>query len=1152
MADVESRVVITAVNQTAGAFGAVDTSLAGMASKLGAVAIAAGGVAAVVGGAKWLSDLTGKSIEAAGHLADLAQSTGVSGETLSRYAHSAKMAGTDVDGLASGLQKLNIKIDEASTGGGAAATAFARLGVSVNDSNGKIRSTDEVLGDIADAFSEMEDGAGKTAVAVDLFGKAGATLIPFLNQGRDGLEEAARAADALGLTLSNETIAAADMTGDALDTVGAIATGLGNKIMAEVLPTVLQMTRSFTDFIVETGALDVAAQAAAGAFRVMVNAGQILYGTFEFLGKIVGATAAAIALVAQGEFKAAALALEDGFTDAGKAIEDTSKNISKTWNTTVSDVVAGVNKQAPKMRELAEATKAVKPEVDKAADAMLKLFDAIDDKIVATEREIATGRTATDVDKLRTQFLKGLENGTIAATEADQAAYEALLKRLQAANETIESDRTRLRLAGELTKAVADEAAALNKQADDVQELVAKQRQENSQIGLNKTALQELTAKRLEEKAALVDQEIENRALIGTLGGEHDALVAVRDGYITLAAEMRSGAARQAVVDAADEAKRKWEDTSKTIETSLTDALMRGFESGKGFVQNLIDSAKNLFSTLVLRPVIQAVVQPIAGGITSFLGLPGSASAAGGAGNSLGMLGNLAGFASNPAGAFAGPLASAEAAFGAGGVFGGEAITAASLGELGLVGGSGAAAGGASILGTLGAAAPYLAAALALYSLVGNAGETRGGSSYAYSASSGAQQMLGQSLDLTAGQVISAGGPSGGAIGGRSGEDQTGRAVAATVQGINDLFDTLGSTARVDAFWGKLETSGDNRGGVLAGGRLSNGRGFGETGAGSNYAGTLFEAGTATSLDGQTAVAAFALDLQQATVQALQAASDIPQTIADLLVGVDAEALTAEDAAALTAKIAAIGAGVEALGGMFDGLGGVFEQISPLSFDAKASLIELAGGLDAFASKARSYVQNFFSGEEQTGLAANQILNALGAVGIDAGGLSSREEFRALADSLDLSTEQGRTQFAAILDVSSAFAGISEKLADSSLDAAAQLAPGGAAYEILSVSNDAAQENVTQITAVADSTQLVADSTNLISSQNAEYYPRIAGALDAINGGLDAIYVSTQAAVSAASSAAAAASAAASAAQNASSSASLLAAAPTYTDNIGA
>jgi hypothetical protein len=41
----------------------------------------------------------------------------------------------------------------------------------------------------------MEDGTTKTALAMDLFGRSGANLIPFLNEGRDGiaaLEEKAR------------------------------------------------------------------------------------------------------------------------------------------------------------------------------------------------------------------------------------------------------------------------------------------------------------------------------------------------------------------------------------------------------------------------------------------------------------------------------------------------------------------------------------------------------------------------------------------------------------------------------------------------------------------------------------------------------------------------------------------------------------------------------------------------------------------------------------------------------------------------------------------------------------------------------------------------------------------------------------------------
>ena len=59
--------------------------------------------------------------------------------------------------------------------------------------------------------------------------------------------------------------------------------------------------------------------------------------------------------------------------------------------------------------------------------------------------------------------------------------------------------------------------------------------------------------------------------------------------------------------------------TSETIERSLTDALLRGFESGKGFAKNLRDTVVNMFKTLVLRPIISAVVSPVAGVINSAL-----------------------------------------------------------------------------------------------------------------------------------------------------------------------------------------------------------------------------------------------------------------------------------------------------------------------------------------------------------------------------------------------------------------------------------------------------------------------------------------------------------------------------------------------------
>ena len=643
MADVESKVIITAQNNTGSAFSSMTGGLDGMIGKLGGFALATAAAAAVVAGGKWLVDITSKSIEAAGHLNDLSQSTGVSGETLSRYALSAKQAGTDIDGLAGGLQKLNVKVDDAAGGGKEASAAFARLGVEVKDANGEVRSTEDILGDVAESFSGMEDGASKTALAIDIFGKSGAALLPFLNQGKEGLEEAARAADALGLTLSGDTISAADMTGDALDMMGSISTGLGNKIMAEVLPTVLQLTQSFTSFIVETGALDIAAQVVAGAFKLIVNAGQIVTGYLQVMTNQISSTAKALMLFVQGEYKASWEELKSGFSRAGTIIEDTGTSIAKTWTTTVSDVVKANDKAAPSLKKLAVAKKEVKAEADKAAEAMTKFFETIEDKIVEVENEIRVGEKATEVDKARTKFLADLERGTIKATESEKAAALAMLDRWGAGLKVLENDKDRLKLSGELAKMTQEYAVSLGKEIAEVDKQVEKQKESNAEIGLTKQQLGELTAKRYDEMAAMVSQRIEQNGVVVATGDEYDALVKLADGYKTLAAEVRTGATRQAIVDSAEDAKKAWKETADTIESSLTDALMRGFEDGKGFLQNLISTTKNLFNTLVLKPIIQAVVHQVAGGLTGALGLTGAASAgqAGGGSGILGSLGSL-------------------------------------------------------------------------------------------------------------------------------------------------------------------------------------------------------------------------------------------------------------------------------------------------------------------------------------------------------------------------------------------------------------------------------------------------------------------------------------------------------------------------------
>ncbi len=103
------------------------------------------------------------AIDHADALSKASQKAGVTTESLSRLAYAASYSDVSLDGLTGGLGKLSKSLaDAAGNSKGTAATAFRALGVSVTDANGKLRSSDDVLKDVADRFSRLEDGSTKT------------------------------------------------------------------------------------------------------------------------------------------------------------------------------------------------------------------------------------------------------------------------------------------------------------------------------------------------------------------------------------------------------------------------------------------------------------------------------------------------------------------------------------------------------------------------------------------------------------------------------------------------------------------------------------------------------------------------------------------------------------------------------------------------------------------------------------------------------------------------------------------------------------------------------------------------------------------------------------------------------------------------------
>jgi hypothetical protein len=165
-----------------------------------------------------------------------AQRVGMQTEAWQKLAYAAEFAGVENEQLASGMAKFDKVLVAASEGTGTSAQAFKKLGINIKDASGKMRATQDILSDVSNVFSHMEDGAEKSALAQELFGKSGAQLIPLLNSGAKGLAEMGKEAEDMGLVLSEEATKACERFNDNLERVSKATLGLKIQIGAALMP----------------------------------------------------------------------------------------------------------------------------------------------------------------------------------------------------------------------------------------------------------------------------------------------------------------------------------------------------------------------------------------------------------------------------------------------------------------------------------------------------------------------------------------------------------------------------------------------------------------------------------------------------------------------------------------------------------------------------------------------------------------------------------------------------------------------------------------------------------------------------------------------------------------------------------------------------
>lgn len=573
-------------NSMQGLQGQVKNAALGFSNLKGAVA---GFGAAIAGSAivAGLSAVVKQSIDAGDELFNLQAKTGLAASALIGIGNAAKLADVDMATLGKGLTKLNINLVRAAEGNDALARQFQALGISVKDANGNVAPTDKVLGQIADRFADMPDGAQKAAAAVALFGKAGADLIPLLNEGADSMEQ-------FTYKVGDDFAARSDLFNDTITELGIKTQGFGMELTDALLPALQSILEVFgelfdtkTDWTALFDVIKVGVRSLAAVLLALVK-------LVDEAVRLIGSFAKRAQLAFSGDF-AGAVAEADRFGSSFMSrLEDSRRQFEKLF----TDAPSPGTGRRTGGRGLGLDTSAA----DKKAEAAAKRAAAEAKKAAAEQERLEQrrkdlGERALDMQQKLRESLEDL-NAAYAGVGANE--FETLeLRRSQAITENS-------RLVDQLTRDVVKLALEIN--------------EAGGQIDIK--PFEDLINAISEGNVALADKEyqqglkeIGDRAAEAAIGlleftdaaeAQQGAIRGARDGITTYLVGI--GSLAENISNVAQNAFQGLEDAIVSLTTT-------GKFSFKDFALSIInDLTRMVTRMLIIAPILQFIQSLLPGG----------------------------------------------------------------------------------------------------------------------------------------------------------------------------------------------------------------------------------------------------------------------------------------------------------------------------------------------------------------------------------------------------------------------------------------------------------------------------------------------------------------------------------------------------------
>ena len=225
----------------------LDTTTVAVAGGFAAVA------AAIVKAEKALISMTKEAASNADDLLTLASVTGTTTDSVQELNYMADLTDVSFDRIKDSLKETTNKMQEAATGTGDAYEAYKRLKVEITNTDGSLRSAQDVFYDTIDALGEMKNKSGGDALAMDLMSESAQELNPLIELGSEKMQEYAQEAHDMGYALDRDALKSLQAVDDAYARLQNTQEGVKNQLSAEFAPYLEEFYGDVTTMVKDGG-----------------------------------------------------------------------------------------------------------------------------------------------------------------------------------------------------------------------------------------------------------------------------------------------------------------------------------------------------------------------------------------------------------------------------------------------------------------------------------------------------------------------------------------------------------------------------------------------------------------------------------------------------------------------------------------------------------------------------------------------------------------------------------------------------------------------------------------------------------------------------------------------------------------------------------